>query len=273
MDALPIKGGALQGALNIEYSAGPNGHRYSKLHVIYDGINGQLPNLDLFNTMIHIAKEQVGIDCTINRMWQHDDTYGKRLQTIFRAILSQGLGHATGPHSAFMPYHVDAITLQTVGDGWHDEMSFGRVIESGFRSINNLLEKLHQSFFFYMLLGTVRFVSIATYLPAAMLIAVNFTITSIALWLQSGRSSPGPKIGSTQQKEKGKEGKDKMEIVENDGMIALVPSRLLATEERNLGLPLTFVGIAHFLGLVPLYTLHGTSEKVILACVLDGGVS
>src|SRR6202035_1109681 len=69
----------------------------------------------------------------------------------------------------------------------------GRVTESLCRSLNNLLEHLHQSFFFYFLLspsGTTlgepgRFVSIGTYLPAAMIMAASFTLTAIGLWMQS----------------------------------------------------------------------------------------
>jgi glycosylphosphatidylinositol transamidase len=145
IESLSIKSGALQGAIAIDYPAGPWGHRYDKLHIHYDGINGQLPNLDLFNTAVSVAAGQMGIGCTLQRMWKHDDSYKERLQTMLRGMISQGLGHASGPHSSFIPYHVDAITLQTVGDGWHDEMSLGRTVESLFRSLNNLLEHLHQS--------------------------------------------------------------------------------------------------------------------------------
>ncbi|KAH8726648.1 Gaa1-like protein [Phaeosphaeriaceae sp. PMI808] len=187
VESLRIKSGALQGAVAIDYPAGPWGHRYDKLHVVYDGINGQLPNLDLVNTAVQIADGQMGIDTAIQHMFHHDDGYKQRLTTMLRGMLSQALGHATGPHSSFIPYHVDAITLTTVGDGWHDEMSLGRTVESLFRSLNNLLEHFHQSFFFYLLLHSKRFVSIGTYLPAAMLIALNFSISAMALWVRSGK--------------------------------------------------------------------------------------
>lgn len=186
---LAVKAGALQGAIAVEYPAGTWGHRFDKLHVRYDGVNGQLPNLDLLNTAVSVASGQMGMGCTIQRMWSHEDKYLDRLQTMLRGMLNQGLGHATGPHSAFMPYHVDAITLQTVGDGWQDEMSLGRTIEGLFRSLNNLLEHLHQSFFFYLLMNVNRFVSIGTYLPSAMLIAGAFTLMSIFEWIASGWAS------------------------------------------------------------------------------------
>ncbi|KAI9666377.1 MAG: Glycosyl phosphatidyl inositol protein transamidase complex subunit [Bathelium mastoideum] len=259
VDSLTLKSGALQGAVAVDYPAGPWGHRFDKLHVIYDGINGQLPNLDLFNTAVSIASGQMGISCTLQRMWKHDDSYKERLETMLRGMLSQGFGHASGPHSSFIPYHVDAITLQTVGDGWHDEMSLGRTIESIFRSLNNLLEHLHQSFFFYLLMQANRFVSIGTYLPSAMLVAVNFTITSIALWVQSGRPKRLAKIASTEAKKDGE--KENITIVKEGEMVAIVPAETFQVTERQLFLPTTFVCGLHFLGLVPLYIFNNTSES------------
>ncbi|KAK7540695.1 Gaa1-like protein [Phyllosticta citribraziliensis] len=262
VEPLTIKSGALQGAVAIEYPAGPWGHRYDKIHVLYDGINGQLPNLDLFNTAVSIASSQVGIGCTLQRMWDHEDTYKERLQTILRGMISQGLGHASGPHSAFIPYHVDALTLQTVGDGWHDEMSLGRTVESIFRSLNNLLEHLHQSFFFYLLMQANRFVSIGTYLPSAMLIAVNFTIISIALWIESGRPpSPPTKVASTEKSKAEKE--PEMTLIKSGKDVSLVPSSNLTIVERSMFLPLSFVAGVHFLGLLPLYLFNNTPANYL----------
>lgn len=185
VQSLPIKSGAIQGVVVVDY---PQTHpRFDALHIVYDGINGQLPNLDLINTAYHIAHGQMGIKTTFQEMWDHHDSYKDRLRTILRGMVNQGLGHSTGPHSSFIPYHIDAITLQAYGDGWHDEMALGRTIESLFRSLNNLLEHFHQSFFFYLLMHPERFVSIGTYLPSAMLIAVCFTLAAMRLWIDSGR--------------------------------------------------------------------------------------
>ncbi|PSK50408.1 hypothetical protein B9Z65_352 [Elsinoe australis] len=255
---LKIKSGALQGAVAIDYDAGPWGKRFDKLHVVYDGVNGQLPNLDLINTAINIANNQIGIGCTIQRMWQHDNKYQERLLTIARGMISQAVGHSSGPHSSFIPYHVDAITLQTVGDGWHDEMSLGRATEGLFRSLNNLLEHLHQSFFFYLLMHSNRFVSIGTYLPSAMLIAGNFTITAILLWFLSGR--PGVKstrLNGPNSLDK----KEPMVVLQSGDSIAAMPAQELETAERDLGLPLLVVFGSHAAGLVPLYVLSNTPQQ------------
>lgn len=258
VSSLDIKAGALQAAVAIDYPAGPWGHRFDKLHVVYDGVNGQLPNLDLFNTAVNIASGQMGIGCAIQHMWGHEDRYPARLETMLRGMLSQAIGISSGPHSSFMPYHIDAITLQTVGDGWHDEMSLGRVVESLFRSVNNLLEHLHQSFFFYLLMHSQRFVSIGTYLPSAMLIAVNFTITSILLWVLSGQSAEtSPKPASP-----GSEKKPVMTLIKEGDDVALVPTASLAVVERDMFLPMAAVFASHVLGLFPLYLFNQLPGQV-----------
>ena len=252
---LPIKSGALQGVLVIDNALN---HRFESLHIVYDGVNGQLPNLDLFNTAVSIASGQLGIGVSLQRMWKHDDSYKERLQTMLRGMVSQGLGHSSGPHSSFIPYHVDAITLQAVGEGWQDEMAMGRCVESVFRSLNNLLEHFHQSFFFYLLMQADRFVSIGTYLPSAMLVAVNFTIMAIALWIRSGRS-PTPKVATTMFE---KDAKPEMEIVQKGEMAAIAPKEDVIILERQLFLPVALVVSLHFLGVVPLYIFNNSSRNV-----------
>lgn len=245
---LPLKSGALQGAIVIDY---PFDHRFESLHIVYDGVNGQLPNLDLSNTIVSIASGQMGIGVSLQKMWKHTDSYEDRLQTMLRGMLRQGLGHASGAHSSFIPYHVDAVTLQPFGEGWQDEMAMGRIIESTFRSLNNLLEHLHQSFFFYLLMHSNRFVSIGTYLPSAMLVATNFTIMAIFLWVQSGRP----------QESTMKDGEKLVAIADGQNM-ALVPADILTVRERHIFLPLLVVGASQFLGLVPLYLFNHTMEAV-----------
>lgn len=247
IQSLPLKSGALQGALVVDY---PFDHRFESIHILYDGINGQLPNLDLMNTVVSIASGQMGIGVSLQKMWRHSDSYQDRLKTMLRGMLNQGLGHASGPHSSFIPYHVDAITLQPFGNGWQDEMAMGRVVESTTRSLNNLLEHLHQSFFFYLLMQSNRFVSIGTYLPSAMLVAVNFTIMAIFLWVKSGSAVSNS------------EGKNPLKIVKELDVKALVPEHVVEVKERELFLPLGVVGGSLSLGLLPLYIFNHTPQYV-----------
>ena len=235
--SLPLKSGALQGAVAIDYV---QDNRFQSVHITYDGVNGQLPNLDLINSIVNIAGGQMGMGTALQEMWSHDDKYPDRLRTMLRGMLKQGIGAASGAHSCFIPYHVDAVTLQPYGEGWQDEMAMGRVIEGTFRSLNNLLEHLHQSFFFYLLMERERFVSIGTYLPSAMLVAANFTIMAISLWMRSGQ--PGS-TGETSTQGTSEETK-------------------APTVERQLFLPLGVVAVCQFLGILPLYLFNHLPESV-----------
>ena len=260
VSSLPIKAGALQAAVALDYPAGPWGHRFDKLDVFYDGINGALPNLDLLNTAVAVASGQMGIGCTLHGLKDHSDSYTDRLLTLVKGVMTQSVGHATGPHSAFMPYHVDAITLKTIGDGWHDEMSLGRTTESLFRSINNLLEHLHQSFFFYILLNTNRFVSIGNYLPAAMIIAGSFTITALALWVQSGKAPAKAEEKPARPGEK--RSQLKMEVVKVGADVAVVPVSAMEAAERKMFAPAVIVLGVHLASFLPLYLLNQTGRNV-----------
>jgi glycosylphosphatidylinositol transamidase len=142
-----------------------------------------------------------------------------------------------------MPYHIDAITLQPKGEGWEDEMALGRTIESLCRSLNNLLEHLHQSFFFYLLMQSQRFVSIGTYLPSAMLIAGNFTIMAIALWMRTGYY---PETKPETETKKSADEKAKSNAI----------------AERKLALPLSLVVGLHLLGLAPLWIFNHIFHQV-----------
>lgn len=194
-------------------------------------------------------------------MWQHDDTYEERLRTIIRSMTNQGLGHGSGPHSSFIPYHVDAITLTTVGTGWQDDMALGRVVESLFRSLNNLMEHFHQSFFLYLLMQTNRFVSIGTYLPSAMLVSASFTIMALALWVASGRPPKSNANQSIKEPISGME-KTEFEIVKHRDMVAVVPKVELSIQERHLLFPVISVLAVHFLGVIPLYIFNNTAQEV-----------
>jgi len=61
-------------------------------------------------------------------------------------------------------FGIEAITLEGFKkSGKEMEANFyqvGRIVESIVRSLNNLLERFHQSYFFYLLPSTDRYISI-----------------------------------------------------------------------------------------------------------------
>jgi glycosylphosphatidylinositol transamidase len=276
VSALPLKSGALQGAIVVD---NPLNHMFHSIHMQYDGMNGQLPNLDLINTARHNANDQCGMPTSIQGMpLSNQGSYDVKLQTMLKGMVRQGLGHASGAHSAFVPYQISAITVTATGEGREDDMAMGRYIESLFRSINNLMEKFHQSFFFYLLLGPERFVSIGTYLPSAMAIAAALTIMALAGWIASGRmptedretkapeavaaSAPAPvtpgKKGKAARVQAARleAAKVEMMFVKSGEDTALIPAVEVEVQERKLLLPVLSVLLIHFLGIVPLWLFN-----------------
>lgn len=172
--------GAIEAAVVLDYPS--KSDYFDELEISYEGLNGQLPNLDLVNSAVIISAHE-NVRVTIQNMagvvFFH---YKQRLLTLFRGILSQlsaGLGPGPGSET-FSGWRIHAITLRARGtSGPSDITTFGRVAESLLRSVNNLLEHFHQSFFFYFLLAPRRFISIGTYLPAAVILAIAFPLMAL----------------------------------------------------------------------------------------------
>lgn len=60
------------------------------------------------------------------------------------------------------------------------------VIESTLRTMNNLLERLHASFFFFLLVRPTTFMKIGSYLPSAILIGVALLFSGLREWVNAG---------------------------------------------------------------------------------------
>jgi GPI-anchor transamidase subunit GAA1 len=68
-------------------------------------------------------------------------------------------------------------------------MALMKIVEGISRSLNNLLERFHQSFFFYVIVSSERFISIGDYMPCIGLMAGSLLIKSFLLWLISNNKS------------------------------------------------------------------------------------
>lgn len=182
--------GSIDAAIVMEYAK--NGDYFDYYELSYEGLNGQLPNLDLLNTANLIGYHE-SLKCSIQGTPANElekNTYYTRLRTLFKGILSltlSGLRKNTPGCEAFSGWQIQSFTIKARGStGPADVTQFGRVVDSTFRSVNNLLEKFHQSFFFYLMLSPKNFVSIGTYLPAAALMAVSFALSSLGTVLNCG---------------------------------------------------------------------------------------
>ncbi|XP_072216799.1 glycosylphosphatidylinositol anchor attachment 1 protein, partial [Excalfactoria chinensis] len=169
------RAGAIQAAVSLELSSDV----VTSVDVAIEGLNGQLPNMDLLN-LFHACCQKAGLLCTIQgKVRRNTPARGdsvSALQTLLLMVLHGAAGRAAGDHALFLRYRIEAVTVRGINSfrqQKHDLRSVGRLLEGLFRKLNNLLERLHQSYFFYLLPSLSRFVSIGLYMPPfALLMAV-----------------------------------------------------------------------------------------------------
>ena len=199
-DGLPMRAGVIRAAINLETM--PDLRQVEAIGIYAAGMNGQLPNLDLVNTAvrafhrhqiptvldrdavqqgsehvhesyvsfvltwtIHFCKEYITAKFERGLLKYLDDLKG---MLYFMATLASG---PSGPHANFIRYNIDSVTLSlTKGPNANlRELSTRdvlRSIEMVIRALSNLEEKLHQSFYFYVLPSTSTFVSVGEYFYA-----------------------------------------------------------------------------------------------------------
>ncbi|KIM87206.1 hypothetical protein PILCRDRAFT_815682 [Piloderma croceum F 1598] len=204
---LSLSSGVIWTALNIDYP----GHSFSHLGVFFEGLNGRLPNQDLINSLQVIASRTVGVpvivydhldprefpsrtDLDIMPAWvpaiAHTNDavkqYAYNAKNVLRHVGYEARGGGSGVHGLLHQFRIDAITLFAVpAAGPHGFHSLGRVIESTLRTANNLLERLHASFFFYIMTGPTTFLKIGSFLPSAVLVSVAMIFTGLYEWVNA----------------------------------------------------------------------------------------
>ncbi|CAI0456265.1 unnamed protein product [Linum tenue] len=206
------------------------------LSVYAEASNGQMPNLDLINVVNYLAVHRQGLRVKVEKflsvlrwewIWVLGDTlnfigkvagslnpewkfgistpdYVEGTATLANSLYRQALGIPTGPHGAFRDFQVDAITLEIspkvvyTNQGRRNEfiLRSARLIEGVVRSVNNLLEKFHQSFFLYLLTSPAKFVSVGVYMIGFALLVAPLPLVAASLYVDANKpdpSSQGPK--------------------------------------------------------------------------------
>ncbi|KAG6546347.1 hypothetical protein Mapa_012388 [Marchantia paleacea] len=181
-----------------------------------EGPNGQMPNLDFINVVNSIAVYRESLQLRletipvikswtclkivgmvfeeINKLtkvitpsWSFAlpaATYTENLATLFSSMFFQIIGLPTGAHGAFRDYQIDAITLQFIIPNQGQDYvlaKVGRHLEGVLRSVNNLLEKWHQSFFLYFLSALNKYISVGVYMIPFGLLVLSLPLQAAAL--------------------------------------------------------------------------------------------
>ncbi|EGG19202.1 hypothetical protein DFA_02450 [Cavenderia fasciculata] len=213
------RAGQIQAALNLIIN------NNDKLNILAEGSNGQLPNLDLINTIVRLVqKEGGGVPITLsaqeNELAQYLDP---SLRTLFTFMMNQAIGVPTGDHGLFHKYHIDAATISVPPK--RIEKSAKAVLGT-LRSLNNLLEHLHQSFYYYLLATPLQYISIGEYMISLGLIVAPLIIRVLLLLVSLSSTFKPPSFTKLKklpeiekeekEKEKEKDGKEKEKVKEKE---------------------------------------------------------
>ncbi|XP_016363733.1 glycosylphosphatidylinositol anchor attachment 1 protein [Sinocyclocheilus rhinocerous] len=133
MEYSPLQGraGSIQAALALELS----GDVITSLDLILEGLNGQLPNLDLTN-LFYAFCQKLGALCTIQGKLQRNDWdtaegYTHAAQTMMLMVLKQACGRSWGDHGLFLRYHIEAASIRGINSFRHyktDATTIGRLV-------------------------------------------------------------------------------------------------------------------------------------------------
>ncbi|XP_072007177.1 glycosylphosphatidylinositol anchor attachment 1 protein [Engystomops pustulosus] len=203
------RAGAIQAAISLEMSSDV----ITSFDVVVEGLNGQLPNLDMVNLFLAFCQKNQLL-CTIQGKLQRNDYdtlpgYLHNLHTMLLMVLKQGSGRPQGDHGLFLRYHIEAITLRGINSFRqykYDMVTIGETIEGMFRKLNNLSERLHQSYFFYLLPSLSRFVSIGIYMPAIGFLILILILRALDLWIKLSRPEVNSEDGAGDSEPEGRPG-------------------------------------------------------------------
>ncbi|KAG9158935.1 hypothetical protein Leryth_013306 [Lithospermum erythrorhizon] len=224
------RAGTMAAALVIKVAGNSPEFEKDSLSIFAEASNGQMPNLDLINIVNYLAVHGQGLHVKVNKVWSLLDswwlkTLGRLLElvgevarslnptwnfgktvseyvegtaTLASSLYHQALGVPTGPHGAFRDYQVDSITME-ISRHFSSNYNFrnneflhrsGRLVEGVIRSVNNLLEKFHQSFFLYLLTSPNKFVSVGVYMIAFALLIAPLPLVAASLYADANKRNP-----------------------------------------------------------------------------------
>jgi hypothetical protein len=165
---------------------------FDKLYLAIEGVNGELPNLDFINTIVRVANYKYIPLGLMERaipfqtgFFDHFLDYEeiRRLRILYSMFFNFYNGQVPNQqhsyfHQSLAKYRIDAVTILSLDSGIFSTDKVIQLLEGTFRSVNNLLERFHQSFFLYFLVESNSYLSIAFYYPALGILLIGLALNS-----------------------------------------------------------------------------------------------
>lgn len=196
--------GVIEQAINIELL----GHgEYTSFNLFMEGINGQLPNADAVLTLFKTLSYE-GFPIKFHDIMNNRNSNSLRDEYLFAAeslvefVSHQCTGIPRFAHALCIPFHIEAVTIRAEFDSgsWPRLRIFqiGKGIESAIRSFNNLLERLHHSYWFYFMAGPNSYVNMSVYLPPIIIMCLPLLMHAYYLWAFRPNTNPDEYVGEHQ---------------------------------------------------------------------------
>ncbi|KAF5396644.1 Glycosylphosphatidylinositol anchor attachment 1 [Paragonimus heterotremus] len=176
------RSGAIQAGLNLELSR----LNIESLDISSEGINGLLANLDLVNTIVRLSHKHSIEPCVSGQYYDFArnavQTRKQNVMGLLQAVWTQASGSPAGLHGLLINYQIPAVTLRGPSRSFkttresRQSTNVGKLVEGVLRSLNNLQERLHQSFWYYLLPNPLRYISIGVYMPPVLLLVGSLLI-------------------------------------------------------------------------------------------------
>ncbi|CAD6184328.1 unnamed protein product [Caenorhabditis auriculariae] len=185
-DPLHEDGGFLIAATVYEMAPKQKDAKKCVLSAKLNGINGQQPNLDLFNSAVRIMnREHHSCDMQIYGISSNRGLReSSRWLLPIRALYTQAFVSDEGLHSVMGKYGLQGLTIGLAHS--FNPTQAAQFMEAMARTLNNALERLHQSYFMYILGDDSHFSSIGFYIPIIILLIVPLLIKAYYEWTEMG---------------------------------------------------------------------------------------
>ncbi|VDK35995.1 unnamed protein product [Taenia asiatica] len=181
------RSGSLQAGIALEFPS----LSMTRLDVSFQGLNGELPNLDLINTVVRLAKKH-SIPLSLHGQLQ-GFTYSSPLPALKQLVSSiwiQSSGSPSGLHGPLVNFQVPCLTLRGIPSPASQQLNtnhirqIGSLVEGFLRCLNNLQERMHQSFYYYLLPDLWHYISIGVYSPFFFVALAGLLLQVIRIYIE-----------------------------------------------------------------------------------------
>ncbi|CAJ0962814.1 unnamed protein product, partial [Mesorhabditis belari] len=192
-DALQERGDYLLATLSFKTNVG---QKSNEMELYLNQLNGALPNLDYVNTIVRIS----GLGRFRMPTVLYDLRDSNKGQDIpwwiipARALFTQAFVSVEDLHSLSAKYGTSGVMLGLPLKTQSSVRKSAKLIEATVRSLNNMLERFHQSFFIYVLADEDNFVSIAFFMPILGGVIAPLLIFAYREWVYSIEALEIPSI-------------------------------------------------------------------------------